>query len=74
MKIKANDFVKHIPSGERWVVCGVDYEKGKLIPNGWPFPSIVKISDCELIESRNIPQREEQKNALERERMYSFIE
>lgn len=51
-KIMPNDFVRHIPTGEEWVVCGVCYEIDELIPCGYPFPSLAKISDCELTESR----------------------
>lgn len=48
--IRANDVVKHKPSGETWVVCGVDYDAGELIPCGYPFPSLAKIADCEKLE------------------------
>lgn len=74
MKIRANDFVKHIPSGEEWVVCGVNYEKGDLIPCGYPFPTCAKISDCILTESRNKPQDEDMINALRKSGCESFIE
>lgn len=47
--IRPNDTVLHKPTGETWVVCGVDRERGELIPCGYPFPSIAKIDDCELI-------------------------
>jgi hypothetical protein len=72
--IRPNDFVKHIPSGEEWVVCGVNYSKNQLIPCGYPFPSLAKISDCELIESRNIPQSKEMKDALTQHGLSSFVE
>ena len=49
-EIKPNDIVLHKPSGEKWVVAGVNAYDGKLIPKGYPFPSIANISDCELIE------------------------
>ena len=29
--IRPNDIVLHKPSGEKWVVCGVDHSKGELI-------------------------------------------
>jgi len=74
MKIRPNDFVKYIPLGEEWVVCGVNYKTGKLVPCGYPFPSMVNINDCELIESRNEPQTEEYKDALRKEHLESFIE
>ncbi len=50
MVIRPNDTVLHKPSGETWVVCGIDYDKGELIPCGYPFPTLAKLSDCELIE------------------------
>lgn len=51
-EIKPNDIVLHKPSGEKWVVAGVNAYDGKLVPMGYPFPSIANISDCELIEGR----------------------
>ena len=51
-EIKPNDIVLHKPSGEKWVVAGVNAHDGKLIPKGYPFPSVANISDCELIEGR----------------------
>lgn len=48
--IRPSDVVLHKPSGEKWVVCGVNYDEGKLIPCGYPFPSLANINDCELIE------------------------
>lgn len=73
IKIKPHDIVKHIPSGEEWVVCGVNYANGELIPCGYPFPSFAKIVDCELIESSNKEQSEEYCNALKREGCNSYI-
>lgn len=48
--IRPSDVVLHKPSREKWVVCGVNYGEGKLIPCGYPFPSVANINDCELIE------------------------
>lgn len=42
-RIMPNDTVKHRPSGEIWVVCGVNHESGSLVPMGYPFPSIAKV-------------------------------
>lgn len=72
--IRANDIVLHRPTGEKWLVCGVDYDRGRLIPCGYPFPSIADISDCELIESRSLPQDEEYKKSLRDYGLESFIE
>lgn len=51
-RIKPNDVVLHKPSGEKWVVAGVNYGEGRLIPKGYPFPSLANIADCELLERR----------------------
>lgn len=74
MKIRPNDIVRHLPSGEEWTVCGVNKQSGYLIPCGYPFPSMGKIEDCELLESRGLPQTEEYKEALKRKGCNSFIE
>lgn len=74
MKIRPNDTVKHIPSGETWCVCGVNYDQGYLIPCGYPFPSRGKISDCELSESRNRPQDEDMIDGLRKAHCESYIE
>lgn len=49
-EIKPNDVVLHKPSGEKWVVAGVDRDGGRVIPKGYPFPSIARLEDCELLE------------------------
>ena len=49
-RIEPSDVVLHKPSGEKWVICGVNYEQGKVIPCGFPFPTLGKLEDCELIE------------------------
>jgi len=64
MKIRPNDYVLHNPTGEEWVVCGINYEKGYLVPCGYTFPSMAKITDCELTGSSGKPQDDEQKEAL----------
>ena len=52
MMIRPSDIVLHKPTGETWAVCGVDHDKGELIPCGYPFPIIAKLEDCELVEER----------------------
>lgn len=52
MRIRPSDIVLHRPSGEEWVVCGVNNANGTLIPCGYPFPTVAKIADCELLEER----------------------
>ena len=72
-KIFAGDTVLHKPSGETWVVCGVNDEKNQLIPCGYPFPSMAELSDCDFIEKGN-GQSEEMKDALKKYGLVSFIE
>ena len=72
--IRSNDTVFHRPSGETWVVCGVDNEKGELIPGGYPFPTLAKLSDCELIEAGDGKQPKEYADALKKEWLDRFIE
>lgn len=50
--IRPTDIVLHRPSGEHWVVCGVNMQTGMLIPCGYPFPTVDRIEDCELVEAR----------------------
>jgi hypothetical protein len=58
------------------VVCGVNYEKGDLIPCGYPFPSIARIEDCDLVEKQYHKggQTEEQIKALQKDGCPSFID
>ena len=74
--IRPNDIVRHKPSGETWVVCGVNHSKDELIPCGYPFPTLGKVSDCELIEERYHiePQSEEQIKALKKHGLDRFID
>ena len=50
--IRPNDIVLHKPSGEKWVVAGVNYDEGRLISKGYPFASLAQIEVCELLEER----------------------
>lgn len=74
--IRPSDIVLHKPSGEKWVVCGVDHEAGELIPCGYPFPTLAKISDCELVEDGYTAygQPEEYITALMKKGLYRFID
>lgn len=72
-KIVAGDTVLHKPSGETWVVCGVREERNQLIPCGYPFPSMAKLDDCNLIEKGN-GQSEDMKKALRKHGLDLFIE
>ena len=62
-KIMPNDVVLHKPSGEKWVVAGVNHEEGRLIPMGYPFPSTVSVGDCELLE-RHYEARAQEKAVI----------
>jgi hypothetical protein len=75
-KIMPNDVVMHKPTGENIVVCGVNHEQGKLVACGYPFPSIMNTTDCEIIERNyeNEYQSEEYINALKKEGLTSFID
>lgn len=74
--IRPNDVVLHKPSGEKWVVCGVDYSKGELIPCGYPFPTLAKLNDCELVEEQYAVkgQPEEYIKALQKHGLDRFID
>lgn len=74
--IMPNDIVRHRPTGEEWVVCGVNRERGELIPCGYPFPSIAQIADCDLVEKRysKEPQTREQIEALKKAGCLNFID
>ncbi len=46
--MKAGDTVKHIPTGETWLLACA--ERGEVFPCGWP-ETIAKEADCELVEA-----------------------
>ena len=73
-KPMANDTVLHIPSGETWVVCGVNKDGCTLIPCGYPFPTIAKVKDCIVISKSNEPQNNEQKAALRKHNLDNYLE
>lgn len=75
-EIKPNDVVLHKPSGEKWVVAGVNAYDGKLIPKGYPFPSVANIADCELIEARYEVEYQEEAviKALIRHGLKNFVD
>lgn len=57
MKIDTGDTVKHLPSGERWVVACVDVERNELSWIGWP-EGTARLSDCVLVEKAPTDRRE----------------
>lgn len=76
MIIRPSDVVLHKPSGEKWVVCGVDRRAGELIPCGYPFPTLAKLADCELVEEHYTAkgQPEEYIKALQKHGLTRFID
>jgi len=74
--IMPNDTVFHRPTGETWVVCGINRDLGELIPMGYPFPSMARLEDCELLERgyESEPQSREQIAALKKHHMESYID
>jgi len=52
--VRAGDVVKHIPTGEEWLLLGVDSRPGRghVYPAGWP-PCRADMADCEFIEHRD---------------------
>ena len=46
--MRTGDVVRHIPSGEEWLVAWAD--STELIACGWP-ETFAKVEDCELIEA-----------------------
>ncbi len=76
MIIRPSDVVLHKPSGETWVVCGVDRRAGELVPCGYPFPTLVKLADCELVEEHYTAkgQPAEYIEALQKHGLTRFID
>ena len=75
-KIMPNDVVLHKPSGEKWVVAGVNHELGTLIPRGYPFPTVAKVCDCEIIQWRYEAHYQEKETieALIKEGLQSYVD
>ena len=75
-KIMPNDVVKHKPTGETWVVAGVNHQTGELIPMGYPFPSIAKTDDCEILERRYETESQSEKviEDLKKRGLLNFID
>ena len=74
--IRPNDIVRHNPTGEVWVVAGVHFDGGTLIPMGYPFPSVAITDDCTLLESRygREPQPENVIKSLRDHGLESYID
>lgn len=55
MDIDTGDTVLHRPTGEEWLVAGV--ENGRLMWYGWP-PGTADVADCELIRKATTTERD----------------
>jgi hypothetical protein len=51
-------YAYHTPSGEEWVVLGINRQKNEICVAGWP-PTIAKLSDCVLEDSGKLLSEEE---------------
>lgn len=72
--MRPGDVVYHKPTGETWVLAGVNEKEGTVVPKGYPFPAIAQISDCELLRSGTGEQDESSREAFRTLGMVSFIE
>ena len=43
---------KHKPTGETWVILGVNIEQNQVCAAGWP-PTIAKLTDCKNFRQRS---------------------
>lgn len=55
---KAKCHAYHIPSGEEWVILGINRQRDEVCAAGWPA-TIGKLSDCRLIENMGELSKEE---------------
>jgi len=62
MPIETGDTVKHIPTGETWIVACV--EGNDLSWCGWP-EGMARLSDCELVEKATVQRRQELLESLD---------
>jgi hypothetical protein len=58
--IKAGSSVKHIPTGEKWFLVGVNRKKNEVCVAGYP-PTIAMLSYCIEIDEGNGINEEELK-------------
>lgn len=55
MAIDTGDYVHHGPTGEKWVVAGV--EGDRLYWCGYPFGGSAELCDCTLVQKATEQQR-----------------
>lgn len=51
--LRAGDVVRHVPSGEEWLILAVSADGTKVHPAGWPA-TIANASDCVFVERRGL--------------------
>lgn len=73
-RLKANDYVTYLPSGEFLIVCGVSKDGQRFIPVGINFPKIMEVSDVVVQKHNHKPQTKSQKVKLEHKGLYGFVE
>jgi hypothetical protein len=73
-QIHAGDMVKHIPTGEKWIVAGVNRKEGRIVRMGYPFPSLAPLAECELVESDSVMVTEHIKESLRKNGLSSYVE
>jgi hypothetical protein len=55
---KTKYYAHHIPSGEDWVLLGINEQRNEVCAAGWP-PSIGKLSDCtKLVPVQELTEHE----------------
>jgi len=76
VEIMPNDRVRHVPTGKELTVVGVNFRRQEVITDVWPFPTVFKLEDCELIEKRydTEPQTWDQILALKRVGYQNFVD
>ena len=73
-RIHAGDMVRNTRTGERLIVAGVNYDLNQFVPMGYPFPSIEKICEYEVVERDAVTVTEHVRNSLRNRHMESYIE
>ena len=47
--LRTADKVRHVPTGETWILAYADHEAGTVCPMGWPFTQ-ANLIDCEPVD------------------------
>lgn len=70
MPFRANDTVRHTPSGETWTLA-CDQEGDWVMPTGWP-ESLARADECILLEATTDADRLEMLQAVSNHRESSY--